>query len=72
MADKNVFGQPLWQKKKAIQTIGVYAKRRILNANELRVSGEELLRSLPERVVPWLADVLALEAQGGWFRELRY
>ena len=28
--------------------------------------------ALPERVVPWLVDVLALEAQGGWFRELRY
>ncbi len=30
------------------------------------------LRELPERTVPWLADVVELMGAGGWFRELRY
>ena len=56
MAKVNVFGQPLWLKKKVLQGLRHYCRRRVLNAHELEVIGAEQLRDLPESGVLFIAN----------------
>jgi len=56
MGNKNVFGQRLWLKKKTLQGLRHYCRRRVLNQHELTVVGAEQLRDLPESGVLFVAN----------------
>ena len=56
MAKRNVFGQPLWLKKKVLQGLRHYCRRRVLNNHELTVVGAARLRELPESGVLFVAN----------------
>lgn len=56
MAKRNVFGQPLWLKKKVLQGLRHYCRRRVLNDHELTVIGAERLRELPPSGVLFVAN----------------
>ena len=56
MAKVNVFGQPLWQKKKVLQGLRHYCRRRVLNQHELQVIGADQLRNLPDAGVLFVAN----------------
>lgn len=56
MAKKNIFGQPLWLKKKVLQGLRHYCRRRVLNQHELTIVGAEQLHNLPDRGVLFVAN----------------
>lgn len=56
MAKKNVFGQPLWLKKKVLQGLRHYCRRRVLNKHELTIVGAEQLHRLPDVGVLFVAN----------------
>lgn len=56
MAKQNVFGQPLWLKKKVLQGLRHYCRRRVLNEHKLEVIGAEQLLDLPDNGVLFVAN----------------
>ena len=53
---KNIFGQPMWLKKKIYQTIGNVTRSWLLERNNLTISGSEVLNEIPDKNVMFVAN----------------
>jgi len=56
MAQKNVFGQSLWLKKKVFQIMGNLTRKRLLKTNNISIEGSEILLNLPDRNVLFISN----------------
>ncbi|MEO9872117.1 lysophospholipid acyltransferase family protein [Ekhidna sp.] len=56
MSKKNVFGQKIWLKKKIFRVVGSFVRSRLLNPNNVVISGAEVLPNLQAHGVLFISN----------------